>query len=413
MIIKNGFLEYAMKRKILLTVMLLISTVIVGCKSRQRAETPYDRPLLPGQSALRKITDPYEIPDFTMACFDLANMRTAIDRSLNYLQKPSSQQFFPLGDITHSRAVNSLKAFAEMMDSRMTARSMNETIRTKFDVYMSVGCDDIGTVLYTGYYTPIFDGSMKRTERFQYPLYKTPKDLVKVPDGETLGRRGAGGVLTQYPPRAIIESTKMLAGTELIWLADPFEVYIAHVQGSAKIRLPDSKLITVGYSANNGHDYQSISKELVKDGRIRTDQLSLSAMIDYFKNNPNLVDQYVWRNPRFVFFKTQEGEPRGSLNEQVTPLRTIATDKSIFPRGCLTFISTRLPQATAGTVSNQFYSGFALDQDTGGAIRAPGRCDVYMGIGDEAGKLAGQTYQEGKLYYLFLKSTEPSLFANR
>ena len=136
-------------------------------------------------------------------------------------------------------------------------------------------------------------------------------------------------------------------------------------------------------------------------------------MIAYFKSNPNLVDTYVWRNPRFVFFKIQDGEPRGSLNEQVIPLRTIATDKSIFPRGCLTFISTRLPREAGGTVSNQFYSGFALDQDTGGAIRAPGRCDVYMGIGDQAGKLAGQTYQEGKLYYLFLKSTESSLFNNR
>ena len=54
-------------------------------------------------------------------------------------------------------------------------------------------------------------------------------------------------------------------------------------------------------------------------------------------------------------------------------------------------------------VANQVYGGFALDQDTGGAIRAPGRCDVYMGLGDTAGELAGQTYQEGRLYYLFLK----------
>jgi membrane-bound lytic murein transglycosylase A len=300
-----------------------------------------------------------------------------------------------------------------MLDSRMNARSMNEAIRSKFDVYMSVGCDGDGTVLFTGYYTPIFDGSMKRTERFQYPLYKTPEDLVKGPNGETLGMRGTGDVMTQYPPRAIIESSKMLDGTELIWMSDPFEVYIAHVQGSAKIRLPNNKLITVGYAANNGHEYHGISKELVNDGKLRTDQISLSAMIDFFKSNPNLINTYVWRNPRFVFFKIQEGEPRGSLNEQVIPLRTIATDKSIFPRGCLTFISTRLPQEAAGTVSNKFYSGFALDQDTGGAIRAPGRCDVYMGIGDRAGKLAGQTYQEGKLYYLFLKSTDTTFFPNR
>lgn len=131
-------------------------------------------------------------------------------------------------------------------------------------------------------------------------------------------------------------------------------------------------------------------------------------MIDYFKQNKELVDTYVRRNPRFVFFKREDGEPRGSLNEPVTALRSIATDKSIFPRGCLTFISTTLPRATGGIVSNQFYSGFALDHDTGGAIRAAGRCDIYMGQGDTAGKLAGQTYQEGKLYYLFLKSAQRS-----
>ncbi|MHC4087879.1 MAG: 3D domain-containing protein, partial [Planctomycetota bacterium] len=89
------------------------------------------------------------------------------------------------------------------------------------------------------------------------------------------------------------------------------------------------------------------------------------------------------------------------------PYRTIATDKSIFPRGCLTFISTTLPKATIGQVVLQPYSGFALDQDTGGAIRAPGRCDIYIGQGDTAGELAGRIYQEGKLYYLFLKSSDP------
>ncbi len=392
-----------MKNKILLSALLLLATVFAGCRSQQKAKTPYDNPLLPGQSALRKITDPSEIPDFTMACLDLAELQTAIDNSLNYLGKPSSQQFFPVGEITHTLAVDSLNAFTELLDSRLTARELNEAIRAKFDVYMSVGCDNNGTVLFTGYYTPIFDGSMTRAERFQYPLYKMPEDLVKGPDGETLGQRGIEGQLMLYPSRALIENSQMLAGTELAWLSDPFEVYIAHVQGSAKIRLPDGELVTVGYSANNGYEYKSVSKELVKDGRISGEQMSLSVMIDYFKRNKDRVDTYVRRNPRFVFFKIEDGPPRGSLNEPVTAFRSIATDKSIFPRGCLTFISTTLPRARGGTVVNQLYSGFALDQDTGGAIRAPGRCDVYMGQGDTAGKLAGQTYQEGRLYYLFLK----------
>lgn len=407
-----------MKKEILVSASLLIAFVIVGCRSQQEAKTPYDRPLLPGQPALRKITNPHEIPDFTMACLDLVDLRAAIDNSLNYLRKSSSRQFFPLrfgtqdqiigGEITHTLAVDSLNAFAELLNSGLMGKQLNEAIREKFDVYMSVGCDDRGTVLFTGYYTPIFDGSMSRTELFQYPLYKMPADLVKGPDGEILGRRVADGQLGPYPARSVIENSRMLRGTELAWLGDPFEVYIAHVQGSAKLKQPDGQLITVGYAANNGYEYKSVSKELVKDGRISSEQLSLSAMIDYFKQNKELVDTYVRRNPRFVFFKREDGEPRGSLNEPVTAFRSIATDKSIFPRGCLTFISTTLPRATGGIVSNQFYSGFALDHDTGGAIRAAGRCDIYMGQGDTAGKLAGQTYQEGKLYYLFLKSAQRS-----
>lgn len=407
-----------MKKEILVSASLLIAFVIVGCRSQQEAKTPYDRPLLPGQPALRKITNPHEIPDFTMACLDLVDLRAAIDKSLNYLRKASSRQFFPLrfgtqdqiigGEITHTLAVDSLNAFAELLGSGLTGKQLNEAIREKFDVYISVGCDDRGTVLFTGYYTPIFDGSSVRTEGFRYPLYKMPDDLVKGFDGQILGRRGADGLLRQYPSRTVIEDSKMLVGTELVWLGDPFEVYIAHVQGSAKVKQPDGQLITVGYAANNGYEYKSVSKELVKDGRISSEQLSLSAMIDYFKQNKELVDTYVQRNPRFVFFKREDGEPRGSLNEPVTALRSIATDKSIFPRGCLTFISTTLPRATGGIVSNQFYSGFALDHDTGGAIRAAGRCDIYMGQGDTAGKLAGQTYQEGKLYYLFLKPAQRS-----
>jgi membrane-bound lytic murein transglycosylase A len=175
------------------------------------------------------------------------------------------------------------------------------------------------------------------------------------------------------------------------------------VQGSAKLRLPDGKLATVGYAANNGHEYKSVAQELVKDGRIPPDQISLAAMIDYFRKYKEQVRSYVRRNARFVFFKKEEGQPLGCLNEPVTPYRTIATDKSIFPRASLTFITTTLPRAVGGQAVRQLYSGFALDQDAGGAIRAPGRCDVYMGVGDLAGQLAGQTYQEGRLYYLFLK----------
>ena len=390
--------------------LLLAATVVLttGCakKPRQAVKTApnYGRPLPAGRMALRRITDPRESPDFTEACADVAHLRKAVRHSLSYLGKPSSRQFFPYGPITHADAVVGLEAFENLLDRGLPPSEMNRALREKFDVYVSVGCDDEGTVLFTGYYTPIFDASSVRTDRFAHPLYRQPADLVKAPDGTTLGRRLDDGRIVPYPDRRQLESTGMPAGGELFWLADAFEVYIAHVQGSAKLRLRDGRLVTVGYVASTGHDYVSIGREMIRDGKVPADELSLQRTIEYFDAHPNELRDYTWRNPRFVFFGRAEGDPLGCLNEPVTALRSIATDKSIFPRACLTLLATRLPRRLDdGRIEAAPYSGFALDQDAGGAIRAPGRCDVYMGIGPDAGQLAGRTRQEGKLYYLFLK----------
>ncbi len=383
----------------------LVVLTLVGCKSTVKTQVQYDRPLPPGQLALRKITDPNEFPDFTAAWDNLDGLEPAIENSLNYLSKASSEQYFPYGDINHAQVVKTLETFLTLLDAGIRPAELNGVIRAYFDVYMSVGCDDEGTVLFTGYYTPIFDASFERTDEFRYPLYKMPDDLVKGPDGQTLGRRDAGGSMTRYPARAEIEESGLLAGQELVWLSDPFEAYIAHVQGSAKLRMPDGEVITVGYAANNGYEYDSVAEALIADKKIDSDRMSLATMIDYFKRHPDQVERYTQKNPRFVFFRISDKTPHGSLNEPVTPMRTIATDKSVFPRACLAFIATTLPKI-GGTVG---YQGFALDQDTGGAIRAPGRCDIYMGQGNEVGQLAGRTYQEGRLYYLFLKDGSPTL----
>ena len=396
-------------KNLYLLILLLVVMVsgLTGCRTRGKVKTQeqlvYDKPLGPGQSALRKITDPALIPDFTMAACNLTNLREAVGNSINYMQKPSSEQFFPVDDVTHVRAKASLEEFARLLDDGVTGARLDVAIREKFDVYTSVGCDNQGTVLFTGYYTPIFDGSLEENAEYRYPLYSQPEDLEKGPTGEILGQRGADGQLSTYPPRAEIASSGMLKGQEIVWLKDPFEAYIAHVQGSAKVRLADDNITTVGYAANNGYDYNGISKQMIDDGVITREQLNLSAMIAYFKAHRDMVDKYVNLNPRFVFFKQSTGAPHGSLNEPVIDLRSIATDKSIFPRASLTYINTKLPQMIDGQITTAFYDGFTLDQDTGGAIRAPGRCDVYMGSGDLAGKLAGNTYQEGRLYYLFLK----------
>jgi len=387
-----------MKDVLIAGLLTLSISSFIGCAGKPEPVKPvgknYERQLPPGALALRKITDPREIPDFTDACLLTSGLDEAVKNSLNYLSKPSSKTFFPCGPITHDDAVRSLNAFRELLNSGLTSSQMNTTIRERFDVYTSVGCDDRGTVLFTGYYTPIFDASPVRTEKFKWPLYKAPKDLVKLPDGNPS---------TPMPDRQAIETSGMYAGNELLWMADPFEAYVAHIQGSVRLRMPDGQEITVGYAANNGHEYRSIRAELVRDGAVAR-RAGLPSMIKYFQTYPHKVAEYTWKNPRYVFFDVvPDGSPRGCLNERVIEMRSIATDKRIFPRACLTFIATNLPQRVRGQIYELPYNGFALDQDAGGAIRAPGRCDVYVGTGDLAGELAGRAQNEGRLYYLFLK----------
>jgi membrane-bound lytic murein transglycosylase A len=375
--------------------------VLTGCEKRNvvvsttfpEPQKDYTRQLPPGELALRKITDPSRIPDYTKAFSDTDGLLEAISNSLNYMNKPSSQKFYPYGGITHEHAVRTLQELNKLVASGLSAGQMNTVLREKFDTYISVGCDNQGTVLFTGYYTPIFNGSPVRTDRYKYPLYKAPNDLLKGPDGKILGQKGTDGQIRQYPSREDIQKSNILSGNELVWLGDPFEVYIVHVQGSAKIRMPDGQIEMVGYAAHNGWEYQSIRQKMIADGKLTEKNINMKAMIDYFKAHPDEVDLYVNKNPRFVFFKSEEGNPRGSLNESVTPFRTIATDKTIYPRAMFAFVAVDLDRPV----------GFVLDQDTGGAIRAAGRCDVYMGVGDHAGELAGKTYREGQLYYLFIK----------
>lgn len=380
-----------------------------GCKTvriPEPARPPakdYSRPLPPGSPALRKITDPALMPDFRGDfALDRDELLRALDESIKYLSYPSSTRYYPIQGITHARAANSLIAFRDLYVSVHSGEELHQKILGMFDVYESVGCDDRGTVLFTGYYTPIFEASLTPDSEYRWPLYALPEDLAKGPEGECLGRRLSDDTLVPYYTRAEIDEGA-LSGNELVWLKDRFAAYVCTVQGSARLRLPDGSWFRVGYAGNNGMEYVSVGRLLVADGLIPKDRLSLSGLMEFFARNPEKMDAILTRNPRYVFFQRTEGEPTGSLGVPVTTRRSIATDKSLFPRGCLAFVETKVPAANGPGIRQEPFERFMLDQDTGGAIRAAGRCDIYLGIGDAAGRIAGYTMNEGKLFYLFLK----------
>jgi membrane-bound lytic murein transglycosylase A len=384
------------------TTALPLALAAAACVTPPPVDPDWGRPLPYGAPALIPLGPDEVPPSLGNTWIERENLRPALERSILWTRKEYAKQFFPVAGITHARALASLERFAELLDGATSATDFDRAVREEFQVYKSAGWDGSGGgVLFTGYCTPVLPGSLAANEAYRYPLYALPPDLEKAADGTILGQRTNSG-LRPYPTRQAIEANALLAGQglELVWLRNPIDAFIAHVNGSAIVRLLDGSEARFGYAGKNGQPYTSLGGELVKDGFIPADQLSLVAIRRWGVEHPELVDQYLARNDSYVFFTPIDGNPRGSLNLEVTPQRTLATDKSLFPRGALTFVDTSLP---LGDGRQAVFRQLMLDQDTGGAIRTAGRADIYLGVGDQAERMAGATRSPGQLYYYFLK----------
>ena len=386
--------------------LLLIPLLAVSATScaRKQKKKDYARPLAPGEIALREV-DIATVPNVTLT--DRDAVHRAIMNSIAFIEKKSAFPL-PIAGISKEQVAASLKAIDELVTSTKTDAEFNAELKKRFRAYMSIGCDDQGTVLFTGYYTPIFNASRTPDATYRFPIYKKPADLVQGKTNLEIAKQAPA--MNPYPDAGTIESSGMLKGQELVWLSDPYEAYLVRVQGSAKLRLPDGTKMEIGYNGTNGYQYHGIGQDLVTDGRVPADKLSFFTMREYFKAHPEEVPTYTKRNPRYIFFTETKGGPFGSIGQPVTADLSIATDKTIFPPAGPVVVATALStggedQARLKDAPNKGVSYVALrfDQDTGGAIRAPGRTDLYMGEGEANERRAGGQYAEGKLYYLIAK----------
>lgn len=380
---------------------LALLAALAGCSSTDK---DYGRALPPGMLALEKITDPAQYPDFGPGFADRDSLVEAIDASLAYYAKPSSQKYFPYLDISHERAVASLHEFREVLMTCSSGAELNARIVERFEVYRSIGWDGSGDMLFTGYCEPIYEASFERTDRFRFPIYGRPEELVKDEEGMPIGWRRGDGIGTS-PRRKEIDSGCLAGrGLELVWLADPFDCYVVQVQGSARFRMTDGTEMQVGYAGKTEYPYVSIGKLLVRDGKIERKDLCLRRIREHFRQHPEDLATYIQENDCYVFFQQNSGGPYGSLNVKVTPYRSLATDKSVFPRGAVAYAVTSLPAMTHGRrTGDRPFTQFIMDQDTGGGIRSAGRGDIFLGTGPDAEAMAGTVSDEGRLYYIFVK----------
>ncbi len=349
---------------------------------------------------------------------DAESLRAAIRQSLVYLQQLPPDRV--VGEqprrFTANEIAKSLLAFEKLLDDWQCAECVARQVAAHFDLVPSGADAERAEVLFTGYYRPVLNGSLTRTDRFRYPIYARPADLIGA-ERVTLGpkpivERVVGRVqgeqfMPYYSRREIDEAAALQGrGLEIAWVDDPVDLFFLHIQGSGLIRLPDGAQLSVGYAGQNGWPYRSIGRLLVDRGEVSREDMSMQRLRRYLSDHPQKRAEVFSYNESYVFFRVLQNGPLGSLEVPLTSSRSIATDARLFPKGALVLIQTQIPRIdSAGRLAGwRPITRFALNQDSGGAIRGPQRADIYFGSGDEAASLAGYMNRPGKMFFLVSKS---------
>ena len=262
--------------------------------------------------------------------------------------------------------------------------------------------------LFTGYYEPELRGSRTRQGPYTTPLLKRPPDLVTVDlgafrdslKGERIAGRIVDGALRPYPDRAAIETGALDGrGLELLWVDDPIAAFFLHIQGSGRVVLPDGGTARVGYAAQNGHRYFAVGRDLIERGAVAKEDMSLQAIRDWMRANPDEAPALMRRNPSYVFFRELSGEgPIGAQGAPLTPGRSLAVDPRFVPYGAPVWLDADHPLTDSQPIRR-----LLVAQDTGGAIRGPVRGDLFWGAGAEAEAAAGRMKSRGGYYLLLPK----------
>lgn len=275
-----------------------------------------------------------------------------------------------------------------------------------------------GRAFLTGYFEPELPGSRERSEHFSIPVLAKPDDLVPLVEDThraahnhelTYGRKTKDGIVA-YDDRKAIETGALSGhGLEIVFLADRFDTYIMHVQGSGRVVLPDGTAVRLAYAAKNGHPYTSIGRILIERGEIDKEAMSLDALEAWVRANPDAAKELMWENRSYIFFRELEGwdpglGPPGGQGVALTPGRSLAVDASIHNLGTPIWVDVPELKDPAGSE----FRRLMVAQDVGSAIKGAGRGDIYWGSGVSAGKIAGKTRHSGRFWTLVPRKLGPN-----
>ena len=256
----------------------------------------------------------------------------------------------------------------------------------------------------TGYYEPEIAASLTREPGYDVPLYRRPADLIDVPlgdfaaslKGRTVRGRVQGGRLVPYATREQIAGGALVGRQlEMAWAADPYEAFFLEIQGSGRLRLPDGRIIRIGYDGQNGRDYVAIGRLMIEQGKLERGKAGMAQIIAWLRANPADAPAVLNANPSKIFFREITGDgPIGAMGAPVTPFVSVAADPAFIPLGAPLLVETTLTGPASA------FSRLMVAQDTGGAIKGANRIDLFLGPGAQAAAIAGAQSSPARLTLL-------------
>lgn len=255
----------------------------------------------------------------------------------------------------------------------------------------TAGPDDLGAFL-SAHFRPIVqgDGRGYATGYFvpEYPAFPEKRaglvPALEAPAGLDCSR-------TPCPPRAGIMAGQLPQGARPIAWLDPVDLSFLQVQGSGLLRLPDGRLLRLGYAGHNGHPYVAIGRVLRERGDLPAGA-GMAEIRQWLQDHPAERDALLNRNPRYIFFRPMDERapfPVGSLGSRLTAEANVAVDPKHVPMGAIVELET-----TLGT--GQSFRRFLVAADSGSAILGPNRFDIYFGTGPRAADLAGRQQADAR-----------------
>ncbi len=246
---------------------------------------------------------------------------------------------------------------------------------------------------FTGYYESEVLGSRTRTDEYKVPIYTAPAHAIKAKLSK---------VFPHLDRTRIEEGALAGKGLEICWVKNPVDLFFAQIQGSTRVRLDDGKTMRLNYIASNGHPYTPVGRDLIDRGIIAKEDMSMDRIRHWMEANPAEGAELRRKNRSFVFFKEQPLEEHeeciGAQGVPLTPMRSVAVDRSLHVYGTPVWVDAELP--IAGDKPETALRQLMIAQDTGSAILGPARADIYFGFGNDVGSVAGRVKQFGRFVVL-------------